>query len=55
MAKRLIGDSPDESDKAFVQAVLEGIESIERGKAVPHETVMAEMDALIVALEGREG
>ena len=51
MAKRLNGDSLDESKMASVQAVLDGIESIERGKAIPHKTVMTEMDALIDALE----
>ena len=34
-------------EEAFAHAVEVGIESAERGELIPHEEVMAEMDALI--------
>lgn len=39
-------------EEAFARAVEAGIESADRGDLIPHEEVMAEMDALIRDLAG---
>ncbi len=40
-------------EEAYVQAVEKGIEAAEQGELVPHDQVMAEMDALIEDLASK--
>jgi predicted transcriptional regulator len=38
-----------EEEAAFLAFVQEGIDSLDRGEGIPHDTVMAEIDAMIAA------
>jgi predicted transcriptional regulator len=40
-------------EEAYVRAVEEGIEAADQGRLVPHDQVMAEMDALIEDLASK--
>lgn len=61
MAGRSTSVSPDdetrerivEREEGYVQAVRDGISSLELGEGIPHVAVMAEMDAYIDDLERR--
>lgn len=39
----------------FLAFVREGIDELDRGEGIPHETVMAELDAMIAKHEARCG
>jgi hypothetical protein len=43
-------DSTSPADRAFIQ---QGIDELDRGEGIPHELVMAELDAMIAEHEER--